>query len=203
MVGPLAVKPRSEACERNQAPILEVLREVLPASGYLLEIGSGTGQHAVHFGAALPRWIWQTSDLPGNHAGIRVWIEECALPNVLPPTALDVSREPWPISHADAVFSANTAHIMSLAEVQAMFRGVGRLLPANGIFCLYGPFRFGGRHTSDSNARFDAALKREDPRMGVRDFEALETFAESSGFALAEDIAMPANNRLLVWRRGK
>ncbi|MET0216555.1 MAG: DUF938 domain-containing protein [Burkholderiales bacterium] len=201
MVEPFTAKPWSDACERNKAPILDVLRKVLDGTGFALEIGSGTGQHAVHFGAALPGWIWQPSDLPGNHAGIRRWIEQARLPNLLPPIALDVSREPWPVSRVDAVFSANTAHIMSWAEVQAMFRGVGRVLAPGGRFCLYGPFRFGGQHTSESNERFDAALRREDPRMGVRDFEALETLASANGLALSDDAPMPANNHLLVWAR--
>ena len=201
MAGSFTAKPCSEACERNKGPILNVLQDVLDETGFLLEIGSGTGQHAVHFGGALPRWTWQTSDRPHNHAGLRAWIEESGLPNVLLPITLDVSLEPWPLTRADAVFSANTSHIMSWIEVQAMFRGVGALLGAGGIFCLYGPFRFGGQHTSPSNERFDAALRREDPRMGLRDIEALEALAEANSLSLAQDVSMPANNRLLVWTR--
>ena len=195
-------KPCSEACERNKHPILDALRSLLGESGFLLEIGSGTGQHAVHCGTALPRWTWQTSDLPQNHAGIQLWIAESRLPNVLPPVLLDVAQEPWPIDRADAVFSANTAHIMGWTQVQAMFRGIGRILGRNGVFCLYGPFRRGGVHTSASNERFDVALRREDPRMGVRDLEALEDLAQGNGLVLTDDIAMPANNRMLVWRPG-
>lgn len=195
------MKPFSDSCERNRAPILTVLRKILPVQGRVLEIGSGTGQHAVYFGAALPGIIWQTSDLPENHAGIRAWIEESALPNVLPPVVLDVSDAAWPVTVADAVFSANTLHIVSWPEVEALFAGTGRVLAAGGTLCVYGPFSYGGQHTAESNARFDDFLRRRDPASGIRDFEAVDQLAQTNGLVLMRDFAMPANNRLLVWRK--
>ncbi len=196
------MKPFSEACERNRTPILAVLREILPLQGRVLEIGSGSGQHAVHFGAALPGIVWQTSDLPQHHAGIRAWIDESALSNVLPPLALDANDVAWPVAAVDAVFSANTLHIMPWPAVEKLFAGVGRVLAAGGTLCLYGPFNYGGRHTSESNARFDAWLQQRDPASGIRDFEAVDQLAQTNGLVLMRDFAMPANNRLLVWRKG-
>jgi cyclopropane fatty-acyl-phospholipid synthase-like methyltransferase len=195
------MKPYSDACEQNKEPILAVLRDVLADAHTVLEIGSGTGQHAVHFGAELRHLTWITSDLPSQHAGIRAWLAEAALPNVLPPLALDVAERPWPTVAADAVFSANTAHIVSWRHVESLFAGVGELLSAGGVFCLYGPFRYRGRHTSESNARFDAWLKARDHASGVRDFEALDALAQAHGMALLRDVTMPVNNRTLVWRK--
>jgi len=195
-----AAKPYSESCDQNRDPILEVLRHVLTEPAELLEIGSGTGQHAVYFGRALPHITWQTSDRAEYLPGIRMWLAEAALPNVREPLELDVAGD-WPVNNADAVYSANTAHIMSWAQVECLFAGVGRVLSAGGVFCLYGPFNYGGRFTSESNARFDAWLKARDPLSGVRDFEALEKLAEAAGLRLLHDFEMPANNRTLVWRR--
>jgi cyclopropane fatty-acyl-phospholipid synthase-like methyltransferase len=194
-------KAFSAACENNKGPILEVLRRYLTAPATVLEIGSGTGQHSVHFGAALPQVTWQTSDLPANHAGIRAWLDEAGLPNVLPPLKLDVAGGSWETGPVDAVFSANTAHIMHWPVVVAMLAGVGRLLPADGLFMLYGPFNYEGRHTSESNARFDLSLRMNDPGMGIRDFEAVRDELARAGLALEADHEMPANNRLLVFRR--
>ena len=194
-------KPFSTACENNKGPILAVLRRYLTAPATVLEIGSGTGQHSVHFGAALPQVTWQTSDLPANHAGIRAWLDEAGLPNVLPPLKLDVAGGSWETGPVDAVFSANTAHIMHWPVVVAMLAGVGRLLPADGLFMLYGPFNYDGRHTSESNARFDLSLRMNDPGMGIRDFEAVRDELARAGLALEADHEMPANNRLLVFRR--
>lgn len=194
-------KPFSAACENNKGPILEVLRRYLTAPATVLEIGSGTGQHSVHFGAALPHVTWQTSDLPANHAGIRAWLDEAGLPNVLPPLKLDVAGGPWETGPVDAVFSANTVHIMHWPVVVAMLAGVGRLLPADGLFMLYGPFNYDCRHTSESNARFDLSLRMNDPGMGIRDFEAVRDELARAGLALEADHEMPANNRLLVFRR--
>ena len=151
------MKPYSEACEENKQPILVVLERVFAGSRSVLEIGSGTGQHAVYFGAALGHLIWQTSDRPENHPGIRRWLDEAALPNVRAPVCLDVAGE-WPCERFDAVFSANTTHIMSWPEVEELFGGVGRVLNPGGCFALYGPFNFGGSYTSESNARFDESL---------------------------------------------
>lgn len=196
-------KPYAESCEQNQAPILAVLREIFADRQHVLEIASGTGQHAVHFGRALPHLTWQTSELPQNHAGIRAWLDEAGLANVLPPLALDVTREDWPMHGVDAVFNANTVHIVSWPAVECMFAGIGKVLAADGVLALYGPFNYGGQFTSDSNARFDTWLKSRDPLSGVRDFEALNALAEAQGLALEQDVAMPANNRTLVWRRVK
>lgn len=189
----------STACERNRDPILQILRGVLANAGRVLEIGSGTGQHAVYFGAALPHLSWQTSDLPQNHPSIQAWIAEAGLSNVLPPIALDTAAGPWPSQSFDAVFTANTCHIMAWDEVVAMFAGIARVLRPGGAVCIYGPFNYGGRFTSDSNARFDASLRERAAHMGLRDFEAMDALARGHGLELAADHAMPANNRLLVW----
>ena len=194
-------KPFSAACENNKGPILDVLGRYLTAPGTVLEIGSGTGQHAVHFGAALPGITWQTSDLPANHAGIGGWLAEAGLPNVRPPLALDVEQTPWPTGPVDAVFSANTAHIMAWPVVVAMLAGVSRTLRPGGRFLLYGPFNYDGRHTSESNARFDLSLRMNDPAMGIRDFESIRDELARVGLTLEADHEMPANNRLLVFRR--
>ena len=194
-------KPFAESCEQNRGPILAVLREVFADCYRVLEIGSGTGQHAVYFGAEMPHLRWQTADVPQHHTGIRAWLDEAALPNVLPPIPLDVGQPGWRSGRYDAVFSANTLHIMGWPEVEAFFAGVGEVLEAGGVLAVYGPFNYGGTFTSESNARFDAWLKARDPASGVRDFEAVDTLARAQGLALQQDIAMPANNRTLVWRR--
>lgn len=195
-------KQFSPACERNREPILAILREVLADHRHLLEIGSGTGQHAAFFGAQLPKMIWQTSDLPHNHPSIKAWLEDAQLANVLPPLALDVETGPWPGPQFDAVYSANTCHIMSWPQVQAMFDGIGRILQPGGVLCIYGPFNYDGAFTSASNAQFDASLKAQAAHMGIRDFEAMDALARVQGLTLQADHAMPANNRMLVWRRG-
>ena len=192
-------KPFSEACEENEAPIRAVLATYLADARTLLEIGSGTGQHAVAFAAAFPGLTWQTSDVADNLPGIRLWIAEAGLPNLPPPLELDVTGT-WPDGRYDAVFSANTAHIMSEEQVEAMLRGVPRVLAPGGILALYGPFNYGGGYTSESNARFDRWLKARDPASGIKDFETLDALAQEGGLALARDHAMPVNNRTLVWR---
>jgi hypothetical protein len=187
------VKPFSEASERNRAPILEILKRVFAGRRRVLEVGSGTGQHAAYFARALPHLVWQASDVPEHLPGIREWVSEP------PPLELDVDRA-WPQVDADAAFSANTCHIMSWAQVERMFEGIGRM-PGVKTFVLYGPFNYAGAHTSESNARFDASLRRRDPASGIRDLEAILALAARHGFALAEDNAMPANNRLLVLQK--
>lgn len=194
-------KPFAESCVQNREPILAVLREVFADRRQVLEIGSGTGQHAVYFGAALPHLVWQTADVPPHHAGIRAWLTEAALPNVVPPLALDVCQRAWRGGRYDAVFSANTLHIMGWPEVECFFAGVGEVLEPGGVLAVYGPFNYDGAFTSASNARFDAWLKARDPASGVRDFEAVDALARAQGLVLQQDIAMPANNRTLVWRR--
>jgi cyclopropane fatty-acyl-phospholipid synthase-like methyltransferase len=194
-------KPFSESCVQNREPILAVLRDVFADRLHVLEIGSGTGQHAVYFGAVLRHLRWQTADVTLHHPGIRQWLAEAALSNVLPPIALDVSQKSWRSGRYDAVFSANTLHIMSWPEVKHFFEGVGEVLEPGGVLAVYGPFNYSGTYTSESNARFDAWLKSRDPASGVRDFEAVEALAHAQGLVLQQDIAMPANNRTLIWHR--
>jgi cyclopropane fatty-acyl-phospholipid synthase-like methyltransferase len=194
-------KPFSESSAENREPILAVLREVFANCSKVLEIGSGTGQHAVYFGAELSHLNWQTADLPQHHAGIRMWLDEVALPNVLAPIALDVNRSDWLEGRYDAVFSANTLHIVSWPEVEKFFAGVGKVLQPGGVLAIYGPFNYNGQFTSPSNARFDQWLKQRDPASGIRDFESVDALARAQNLILQWDIAMPVNNRTLVWRR--
>lgn len=194
-------RPFSQACENNKAPILAVLREAFADVGDVLEIGSGTGQHAAHFAAAMPWLVWRPSDRGHYLPGIRAWCAHAGLPNLREPVELDVVQAHWPLSVVDAVFAANTAHIMSWPQVESFVAGVGRILQPGGIFCLYGPFNYGGRYTSASNAEFDALLRRRDPESGLRGVEAIHRLAAAAGLAPQADHAMPANNRLLVWRR--
>ena len=244
-------KPFSPACERNREPILAVLREHFADCSHVLEIGSGSGQHAVHFAAAMPWLTWQCSDVADNLPGIGLWLDEAGLANTPIPIELDVARGPWAVadknaphppsapspralgegnSRIDAVFSANTLHIMGWAEVEAFFAGVGRVLresgekhpssalrapsprargegsedasgERDGVLAVYGPFNYGGDYSSDSNREFDGWLKARDPRSGIRDFEAVDALARGIGLRLVDDVAMPANNRCLVWRR--
>ncbi len=194
------VKPFSEACERNREPILAVLKRIFADRRRVLEIGSGTGQHAAYFAPALPHLVWQPSDVAEHLPGVRMWVEEAGAPNLRPPLELDVDRT-WPDTSADAVYSANTCHIMSWPQVERMFGAIGQLLPADGVFALYGPFNYGGRHTSESNARFDAMLRERDPLSGLRDAEAVVAIAEREYLSKKEDVAMPANNRLLIFRK--
>jgi SAM-dependent methyltransferase len=193
-------KPFSQACENNRQPILEVLRQHLGAARRVLEIGAGTGQHAVYFAAALPWLQWQPSDRPENLPGIRAWVREAALPNLAEPIPFDVRDEPWPDA-GDAIFSANTLHIMGWPEVERFFEGAGRALAAGGLLFVYGPFNYGGGYTSPSNADFDCWLRQRDPASGIRDEEAVQRLAVVAGFEPVADHAMPANNRTLVWRR--
>lgn len=195
------MKPFSESCEQNKLPILEVLKKEISHCRKLLEIGSGTGQHAVYFGQQFPGLVWQTSDVAEAHAGIQLWIDAAGLHNVLAPAALDVMTDSWPGREYDCVFSANTTHIMCWPAVEKMFEGIGKVLLPQGTFCLYGPFNYNGSYTSESNARFDEWLKARDPESAIRDFEALNRLAENAGLRLKEDYSMPANNRLLVWTR--
>jgi hypothetical protein len=190
------VKPFSEACERNQAPILAVLREVFADRAFVLEIGSGTGQHAVHFAAGLLHLVWQASDVAEHLPGIRAWRDLPA------PIALDLNQPQWPALRADAAFTSNTLHIVSWPEVQTLFARIGTLLPAGAVLAVYGPFNYGGKHTSESNARFDAMLRERDARSGIRNFEDVDALARAQDFVLARDVPMPANNRTLVWVRG-
>jgi len=188
----------STACERNSQPIAEQLIRLFALSSKVLEIGSGTGQHAVAFAHALPHLQWQCSDRMENHASINAWRSESGLSNIGAPIDLHIGRSKWPSAHYDAVFTANTCHIMSWQEVELMFAGVATLLPEKGLFCIYGPFNYGGQFTSTSNQQFDASLRTQAPHMGLRDIEDIRQLAVSVHLQLREDIAMPANNRLLV-----
>ena len=193
------MKPFAESCEINKQPILDVLKVIFTERRRVLEIASGTGQHAVYFGRELPHLIWQTSELLQNHDGIQAWLDEANLPNVLPPLAIDVNNASWPVTSFDAIFNANTVHIISWPEVEVLFAHIARVIEPGGCVCFYGPYNYGGKFTSESNARFDAWLKSCDPKSGVRDFEAVNQLASSHGLSLVNDIEMPINNRILAW----
>jgi len=197
-------KPHSPACDRNREPILAVLKDIFVDRRRVLEIGSGTGQHAVHFAAAMPRLVWQATDRAANLPGIRMWLDEARLPNTPWPLVLDVNGA-WPTDDAtmprfDAVFTANTLHIMSWDDVVRLFARLPSAVDATATLAIYGPFKYAGRHTSDSNDAFDARLRAENPLQGIRDAEAVDALARDAGFTLVDDHAMPANNRTLVFR---
>lgn len=192
------------AAERNKQPILEVLRRAAPPSGTLLEIASGTGQHAAHFAAALPALSYQPTDVDdANLASIEAWRRASGLQNLLAPLRLDVSDEPWPVGEVEVVYNANLVHISPWECAVGLFRGVGRHLSAEGVFLLYGPFRIGGAHTAPSNQSFDEDLRRRDPRFGVRDLEAVTALAAQHRLELVERVEMPANNQSLLFRRAR
>ena len=193
--------PSAPACERNRDPILAVLRDTFANVRRVLELGSGTGQHAAYFAPRLPGLRWQPTDLPERLSGIEAWRREAGADNMEPPIALDLLDRPWPPVAADGAFSANTAHIVSWAGVEAMFRGLAETLPSRAPFCLYGPFHYHGRPTAESNARFDEMLRARDPASGIRDIDDLVALAGRAGFRLDADHGLPANNRLLVWVR--
>lgn len=194
-------KPYAEACDRNRGPILSVIDPLFADCKNVLEIGSGTGQHAVYFATKMPHLVWHTSDVKENHADIKAWLYKAELSNVRAPILLDVKQKDWPDITADTVFSANTAHIMHQDGVEAMFSGVGKLLPEQGKFVLYGPFNYHNQYTSDSNARFDMWLKARDPQSGIRNFEDLDNLAKAAGMEFRQDYEMPANNRILYWQK--
>jgi cyclopropane fatty-acyl-phospholipid synthase-like methyltransferase len=194
-------RPFAEAAQRNGAAILEVLRREYRDSQDVLEIGSGTGQHALTFAAAMPWLRWQTSDLDDNHAGINAWIDSACLDGVLRPVTLDVRTGTVDPASYDAVFSANTAHIMGIDAVRRMFSVVGDALRADGVFCLYGPFRIDGRFNTESNEQFDAGLRQRDAGMGIRDLETLDDFGVARGLQRQRLYAMPSNNYIAVWTR--
>jgi len=191
----------AEACDRNRDPIFEVIEPLLRHRRAVLEIGSGTGQHAIYFAKKIPHLVWHTSDREENHPAIQGWLDKAGLPNVLPPQSLDVSQPDWPAPDIDTVFSANTAHIMGWHEVELFFSGVGRLLPDGGILLLYGPFNYSNQFTSESNRVFDQRLRERDPDSGIRDFERLDQLAQREQMVLRNDFQMPANNRLLFWQK--
>ena len=195
------MKPFAESSEQNKIPILAVLKQFYGEVETVLEIGSGTGQHAVFFAEQFPHLTWLASDQLEYHAGIQMWLKDSGLTNIQGPLLLDVNQSDWPLKHTDAVFSANTVHIMGWPSVERMFNGIGKILKEGGIFCLYGPFNYNGKFSSESNARFDLWLKQRDPVSGVRDFEALQILADKAGLVFVDDVEMPANNRILVWEK--
>ncbi|MBL4765731.1 MAG: DUF938 domain-containing protein [Colwellia sp.] len=194
-------KPFSPACENNKQPILKILNHAFAKQKHVLEIGSGTGQHAVYFAKNLPFLTWQTSDLVINHAGINQWIADFPTANIRPPLAIDlVSIQPI-TENIDTIFSANTLHIISWSLVQNFFDMVNKQLAQNGVLCIYGPFNYQGKYTSASNANFDLWLKSRDEHSGIRDFEAICQLATKAGLSLKEDVEMPANNRILIFKK--
>ncbi|VAW79823.1 Protein of unknown function DUF938 [hydrothermal vent metagenome] len=198
------MKPYAGSCDENREPILEVLKQELANRWHLLEIGSGTGQHAVYLAGEFPELVWQTSEVPEMLEGIHAWLADDNSPsNILPPLHLDVCNGTWPDARYDAVFSANTVHIISWPQAQCLFSGVGKVLEPGGIFCLYGPFNYNGKYTSESNEAFDEWLKLRDPLSGIRDFEALNELAADAGMELKKDYEMPANNRILTWLKAR
>ncbi|WP_024851239.1 DUF938 domain-containing protein [Hydrogenovibrio kuenenii] len=194
-------KPFAQSSEENKHVILQAIQSFLNDRSSVLEIGSGTGQHAVHFAEQMPHLSWQTSDLIESHNGIKQWISDANLNNVLPPLLLNVSENNWPTTSYDAIYSANSFHIMAKQNVQDFFSNVNNVLNQNGVVMIYGPFNYNGQYTSESNARFDGWLKQRNPASCIKDFEWCNQLAEMAGLTLLEDIEMPQNNRILVWTK--
>ena len=198
-------KPYSESCDQNRDPILDVIQPLLTNKEKdkksVLEIGSGTGQHAVYFAKKLPHLVWQTSDQQPYHEGIKLWLDDAGLDNTPPPIPLNVSSDTWPNQKFDAIFSANAVHIMAWDNVVDFFENAPKLLNKGGLFILYGPFNYNQQYTSESNTRFDIWLKQRDPNSAIRDFEALDQLAQQAGLVLQSDHTLPANNRILVWEK--
>lgn len=195
-----ATLPFSAACERNKEPILAVLREAFAQVRSVLEIGAGTGQHAVYFARHLPHLRWQPTDRADVIAGLHARTDAEGPGNLLPPVELDVTGARWPAERFDAVYTANTLHIMSWPEVEAFFLAVPAVLAPRALLAIYGPFNYHGQYTSPGNAAFDAQLRRRHPASGLRDLEAVDALAKRQGLGLVADHAMPANNRLVLWR---
>lgn len=190
------------AAARNREPILAVLRHVLPPSGTILEIASGSGEHAVHFARMLPDLLWQPSDPdPDSVASISAWRDEASLPNLLEPIALDATASEWPMDHADAILCINMVHISPWSATEGLMAGAERLLAPGASLVLYGPYRRDGKHTAPSNAAFDADLRARNPAWGVRDVADVAALAEGRGLSLDRLVEMPANNLTLVFRR--
>ncbi|MEA2870957.1 MAG: hypothetical protein QOH67_933 [Hyphomicrobiales bacterium] len=202
MIAPSGNALTAPAVARNRDPILAVLREVLPAAGTVLEIASGTGEHAVHFASALPRLTWQPTDPDRQSRGsIAAHAAQAGLANLLLPLELDAAAPVWPVTRADAVVSINMIHIAPWRAAQGLMAGAARVLPAGATLYLYGPFRARGEHTAPSNAAFDASLKARDPEWGVRDLDEVAALGGEHGFSLQRTVAMPANNLSVIFRR--
>jgi hypothetical protein len=194
--------PYSQASENNKAPILQVLTRVFADRKSVLEVGSGTGQHATYLATGLQHLAWQPTETAAHLPILLPRCQQAAVHNLTPPLVLDVCDKPWPDLVFDAVFTANTLHIMSFDSVRALFGSLAELAQRDVCLAVYGPFNYAGQYTSDSNARFDQWLAGRDPESAIRDFEQVDALARSAGFILQEDNEMPANNRLLIWQRG-
>ncbi len=194
-------KPFAPACERNQQPIAEILKSAFQSVNQVLEIGSGTGQHAVYFAGEMPWLHWQPSDVENNIAGIQAWVDAAALPNLSSPLVLDVNDDHWLENRFDALFTANSLHIMSWKSVESFMQNAAQRLDLNGYLATYGPFNYGGNYTSASNAQFDQWLKQQSQQSAIRNFEDMAELAARHALELCEDYAMPANNRLLLWKK--
>ena len=192
--------PYSDACERNKDPILAILRAAFADCTHVLEIGSGTGQHAVHFATAMPGIVWQPSEVAEAMPALRRRIFNEGPSNLRAPVVINVTETPWDVRKVDGIFTANTLHILHWLEVEALFAGLPAVAKPGTVLAVYGPFRYGGKYTSESNESFDRMLHARDPGSGIRDFEAVDTLARAAGFTLAADHPMPANNQTIVWK---
>lgn len=193
--------PFSQAAENNKKPILDILREALSECNSVLEVGSGTGQHAVWFAGHLPHLSWQPSEQQQNLQELNLRLSAEAPVNVRAALALDVADATWPVGKTDAVFAANCVHIMSWSHVKKMFAGLSDILNKGGLLILYGPYKYNGNFTSDSNARFEQWLQGRDINSGIRDFEKVDALANEIGLTLQKDHQMPANNQCLIWKK--
>ena len=194
-------KPVAESCIQNQQVILDVLKIFFTEPGEVLEIGSGTGQHGVFFTQHMQHLLWQPSDLLDQHAGMQLWLDEVEHDRIKSPLELNVDDEVWLVNEVDYVFTANTTHIISSAQTERLFQHIGACLKPGGLFAQYGPFNYNGQYTSESNARFDVWLQQRDPNSCIKHFETVQKLAEKNGLFLVEDVVMPANNRILMWRK--
>lgn len=194
-------KPFSQACENNKKPILQIIQTIFCESATVWEIGSGTGQHACYFAQHLPHLIWQATDREDSLVGINSWVEDAGLPNLPKSLALNVSDPEWPCQKIEALFTANTLHIMSWQEIECFFTGLEKYLSERAKVIIYGPFNYNGHYTSGSNLQFDQWLKMRNPESGIRDFEAIEKRAKSANLIIINDFSMPSNNRLLVLQK--
>lgn len=194
-------KPYSESCDQNKDPILSVIQPLLRNCTNVLEIGSGTGQHAIYFAENMPHVCWHPSDCAEYLPGITQWLDEAGLENSSSPIELDVSSSAWPSIDVDAIFTANSVHIMSWKNVQDLFHGVGQLLETNGQFIVYGPFNYDNQYSSESNARFDDWLRSRNTESSIKNFEDVCQLAEQNGMFLVNDYEMPVNNRILHWTK--
>ncbi len=194
-------KPFSQACENNKDPILRELREVFAQVNHVLELASGTGQHACYFAEGLPQVMWQPTDLAENIGGAKLWTGDYSGNNLAVPLALDVRNSNWPVVIQDAIFTANSLHIMAWSAVELLFAHLANCSPVGNVLVIYGPFNYNGDYTSESNARFDQWLAQQHPDSAIRDFEAVAAVAADAGYVLHADRGMPANNRLLVWKK--